>query len=62
MSGAASSPAVFAVLVERRNAPPELREVVRRADMSSIWRTPDTTDGNAQEQRLLDNIARGLRP
>jgi AcrR family transcriptional regulator len=30
--------------------------------MSSIWRTPDTTDGNAQEQRLLDSIARGLRP
>jgi AcrR family transcriptional regulator len=30
--------------------------------MSSIWRTPDETDGNPQEQRLLDSIARALRP
>jgi AcrR family transcriptional regulator len=30
--------------------------------MSSIWRTPDTTDDNAQERRLLDNISRALQP
>lgn len=30
--------------------------------MSCLWRTPDTPDGNEQAARLLDIIARGLRP
>jgi hypothetical protein len=30
--------------------------------MGCLWRTPETTGGHAQIQRLLDIISRGLQP
>jgi AcrR family transcriptional regulator len=58
--------AVVALMLSAGQADGTIRPGLDPADvlllMGSLWRTPDTPDGQAQIRRLLDIICRGLRP